>query len=239
MLTARPPGVDLRRGSAVYSGVQNNPRLEGGVELEAESSDEQLMLDFRRGEARAFEVLLRRHRTPVFNFILRFAGHPARAEDLLQETWLRVVRRAQEYEPKACFTTWLYTIARNLCVDSARKEKYREVESLDAPSEGDGSGRSLGELVPGGSPAPDRAAYNARLRPLLEQALRSLPDEQREVFILREYSGVAFKDIAAVSGVSQNTVKSRMRYALEALRRKLGELGVEGDLADDEKVAAG
>src|SRR5262245_57399443 len=200
------------------------------------------MLDFRTGEARAFEVLLRRHRTPVFNFILRFTGHPARAEDLLQETWLKVVRRANEYEAKARFTTWLYTIARNLCVDSARKEKYRQVESLDAQigsEEVDGAGRVLGELVADCGPAPDRAAHNARLRPLLERALRSLPDEQREVFILREYSGVAFKEIAAVTGVSENTVKSRMRYALEGLRRKLEELGVDGDLVDGGRTVAG
>jgi len=200
------------------------------------------MLDFRTGEARAFEVLLRRHRAPVFNFILRFTGHSARAEDLLQETWLKVVRRASEYEPKARFTTWLYTIARNLCVDSARKEKYREVESLDAPirsEEMDGADRSLGELVADCGPAPDRAAHNARLRPLLERALQSLPDEQREVFILREYSGVAFKEIATVTGVSENTVKSRMRYALEGLRRKLEELGVDGDLADGGRTVAG
>ena len=78
------------------------------------------MLAFKAGDARAFEKLVQRHRTPVFNFILRFTGHRARAEDVLQETWLKVVRSAREYEPKAKFTTWLYTIARNLCVDSAR-----------------------------------------------------------------------------------------------------------------------
>lgn len=234
--------LDLRQRSIVYTVVRNSPRLPSGVELDTESSDEQLMLDFRTGEARAFEVLLHRHRTPVFNFILRFTGHPARAEDLLQETWLKVVRRANDYQPKARFTTWLYTIARNLCVDSARKEKYRETESLEAPiggDEADGAGRSLGEVVADRGPAPDRAAHNARLRPLLERALQSLPAEQREVFILREYSGVAFKEIAAVTGVPENTVKSRMRYALEGLRRTLAELGIDGDLADGGRTVAG
>ena len=75
------------------------------------------MLAFQAGDARAFEVLVRRHRTPVYNFILRFTGHRARAEDLLQETWLKVVRSAPEYQPRARFTTWVYTIARNLCID--------------------------------------------------------------------------------------------------------------------------
>jgi RNA polymerase sigma-70 factor (ECF subfamily) len=200
------------------------------------------MLAFKAGDARAFETLVRRHRTPVFNFILRFTGHRARAEDVLQETWLKVVRSAREYEPKAKFTTWLYTIARNLCVDSARKESYRQTSSLEAPAgSGSGSdeGRPLGEGLPDGGASPERGAFNARLRPLLERALASLPEEQREVFILREYSGIAFKDIAEVTGVSENTVKSRMRYALDGLRRRLGEMGVEGDLADDGRTVAG
>lgn len=196
------------------------------------------MLAFKAGDARAFESLVRRHRTPVFNFILRYTGHRARAEDVLQETWLKVVRSAREYEPKAKFTTWLYTIARNLCVDSARKESYRQAASLEAPvAEGD-EGRPLGEGLPDTAASPERGAHNARVRPLLERALSSLPEEQREVFILREYSGIPFKDIAEVTGVSENTVKSRMRYALEGLRRRLAELGVDGDLADEGRTVA-
>jgi RNA polymerase sigma-70 factor, ECF subfamily len=197
------------------------------------------MLAFKKGDARAFETLVRRHRASVFNFILRYTGQRARAEDLLQETWLKVVRSSPEYEPKARFLTWVYTIARNLCVDSARKESYRAADSLDAPAgQQQEDGPSLGELVPAESTAsPDRGAYNARVRPLLEQAIRSLPEEQREVFLLREYSGISFKEIAEVTGVFENTVKSRMRYALEGLRRKLSELGVDGDFGEGRTVA--
>ena len=194
------------------------------------------MLAFREGEATAFEALVQRHRGPVFNFILRSTGNPARAEDLLQETWLKVIRGSREYEPKARFTTWLYTVARNLCVDSARRETFREVVPLEAPRR-DGAA-PMTEWLADGRPAPDRAAHNARLRPLLEQALMSLPKEQREVFVLREYSGVPFKEIASVVGMSENTVKSRMRYALEGLRRRLLELGVDGDWADDGRTVA-
>lgn len=199
------------------------------------------MLAFRSGNARAFETLVRRHRGPVFNFILRYVGIRARAEDLLQETWLKVVRGANEYEPRAKFTTWVYTIARNLCVDSARKESYRQTDSLDAPtslSAGAEDGRTLGEELADDGASPDRSAHNVRVRPLIEKALMSLPHEQREVFILREYNGIAFKDIATVTGVPENTVKSRMRYALESLRKKLSELGVEGDMAEQERTVA-
>jgi RNA polymerase sigma-70 factor (ECF subfamily) len=200
------------------------------------------MLAFRGGEARAFELLVLRYRGPVFNFIYRYTGHRPKAEDLLQESWLRVIRGAQEYQAKSRFTTWLYTIARNLCVDHARKEAFRASESLDGPAveDDDGKVRPLTDLVADGRAMPDRAAHNLRLRPLLEQAIISLPSEQREVFLLREYSGVGFKEIAVVTGVPENTVKSRMRYALEALRKNLEELGVDGDLAEvDGRTAAG
>jgi RNA polymerase sigma-70 factor, ECF subfamily len=213
-----------------------SPEAKGA--LGPETSDELLMLAFKKGDARAFDTLVRRHRTSVFNFILRYTGQRARAEDLLQETWLKVVRSSPDYEPKARFLTWLYTIARNLCVDSARKESYRAADSLDAPvAAAEADGPSLGEVLPDGKAAPDRAAYNARMRPLLEQAIRALPEEQREVFILREYNGISFKEIAEVTGVFENTVKSRMRYALESLRRKLAESGVDGDLAEGRTVA--
>lgn len=199
------------------------------------------MLAFRAGDARAFDVLVLRHRAAVFNFILRFAGQRARTEDLLQETWLKVIRHARDYEPKAKFTTWVYTIARNLCVDSARKESYRQAESLDVPTRGPAgeAGRALGELLPDGGVSPERGAHHLHLRPLLERALAALPEEQREVFVLREFSGVPFKEIGEVTGVSENTVKSRMRYALESLRRRLAELGVDESAASEGKTVAG
>lgn len=200
-----------------------------------EPDDEQLMLAFKKGDARAFKTLVVRHRSQVFNFILRYTGHRQRAEDLLQETWLKVVRSSSDWEPKARFTTWVFTIARNLCVDSARKESHRQADSLDAPVGKDPDGQALAEHVPDAEGhAPDRAAYNLALRPLLERAVMSLPEEQREVFLLREYQGVGFKEIAQVTGVNENTVKSRMRYALESLRKKLAEAGVDGQTLQPE-----
>ncbi len=213
----------------------------GLEKVEPGTSDEQLMLAFKSGDARAFATLVTRHRQPVFNFILRFVGQRQRAEDLLQETWLKVVRNSSDYQPKARFTTWVFTIARNLCVDQARKDSYRHTESLDAPVGPAGDdGKALGELLPDDAGhAPDRAAHNVRLRPLIERALAGLPSEQREVFLLREYHGIGFKEIAEVTGVNENTVKSRMRYALEGLRKKLGEAGVDGEGMTERSAAAG
>jgi len=198
-------------------------------------SDEHLMLAFKGGDVSAFQRLAERHRGPVFNFLLRLCGHRQVAEDLLQETWIKVIRSASRYEAKAKYTTWLYTIARNVWMDAARKETFRRTESLDAQGEEGGDERSLGERVVSSDASPDRLAHCAKVRPLILQALEGLPKEQREVFVLREYHGVSFKDIGEITGVSENTVKSRMRYALEALRRKLTGMGIVGDMADEER----
>jgi RNA polymerase sigma-70 factor, ECF subfamily len=180
-------------------------------------SDERLMLRFQDGDVRAFEELVRRHRTPVFSFLFRLTGDRGRAEDLCQETFLRVVRASEEWEPRALFRTWLYAVARNQATDEARRRAFRRTEPLDVP------GRAA---EPADDPPPDRVAEGALLRPKLEAALAALPAEQREVFLLREHAGLRFHEIAEVTGVPENTVKSRMRYALEALRAKLEALGV-------------
>ena len=216
---------------------QGYPPADPGKKVVESVADETLMLAYKAGDVRSFEQLVRRHRGAVFNFLLRLSNNRQRAEDLLQETWLKVVRSSPTYEAKAKFTTWVYTIARNLCMDAMRKDTYRKADSLDAVA-GDGEDeRSLGEKVPTPTAAPDRAAHAAALRPVLERALCKLPAEQREVFLLREYHGVQFKEIAEVTGVSENTVKSRMRYALEALRKQLAAAGVEGDMAEEPKGA--
>ncbi len=183
-------------------------------------SDERLMVRFQKGEVRAFEELVRRHRTPVFSFLLRLTGDRGRAEDLCQETFLRVVRGAAGWEPRAAFRTWVFSMARNLAVDEARRQAFRRTEPLDDPAR-------AGE--PSEDPGPDRAAEGALLRPKLEAALAALPEEQREVFLLREHAGLRFSEIAEVTGVPENTVKSRMRYALEALRERLVAMGVAPD----------
>ena len=200
--------------------------------MEPDLSDEELLAAFQQGDAGAFERLLRRHRGPLFTFLLRMLGDKARAEDLTQETFLRLIKGAGAWRESARFKTWLYTIARNLCVDAGRRDKFRRAESLDAQgpgTDGEGDGPPLVEQLAGDAAAPDRSAGNARLRPVLLHALASLPHEQREVFVLREQAGLPFREIAAMLELNENTVKSRMRYALEGLRKQLEAVGVTGD----------
>ncbi|MCC7385644.1 MAG: RNA polymerase sigma factor [Deltaproteobacteria bacterium] len=194
----------------------------------ADREDTELMLRFKRGDAKAFELLLARHRRGVYNFCLKMLGERTSAEDAMQEIFLRVVRSAKDWERNAKLTTWLYTIARNHCIDALRKASYRKTASLDQPlREGEEQGTTLGEQVGDDQGiAPDRGAESARMRLAIASALAGLPAEQREVFVMREHAGMPFKEIAAVVGVPENTVKSRMRYALEHLRESLRKAGI-------------
>jgi RNA polymerase sigma-70 factor (ECF subfamily) len=185
-----------------------------------EDGDEALVARYRRGDVAAFEVLLDRHRQGVFRFLSRFVGDVARAEDLAQDCWMRFIDAAPRWNPDGRFKTWLYAVARNLATDESRRAGHRAHSPLDAPLRG----RPVGEVVPSGGRAPEDAAGDAELRPRLLRAIAALPDEQREVFLLREYEGIPFAEIAGITGTPLPTVKSRMRYALEALRRALQEV---------------
>jgi len=183
------------------------------------------MLRYQRGDRSAFAELVRRHKTPLFNFVLRHTHSASAAEDVTQETFLRVVQRAAEFKHEARFTTWLYTIARNLSIDHARKMKHRRHPSLDAQAGPGNESRPLSEVVSDLRPEGevDRAAEWSAMRRSIVDAVEALPEEQREVFLLREIANLPFKEIADVTGIAENTVKSRMRYALERLRMALSE----------------
>jgi RNA polymerase sigma-70 factor, ECF subfamily len=185
-----------------------------------QDTDEALVARYRSGDVAAFEVLLDRHSQGVFRFLARFVGDEARAEDLAQDCWMRFIDAVPRWNPGGRFKVWLYAVARNLATDEARRAVHRRHVSLDSPVRG----RPVSEMVAAGERAPEDATRDAEIRPRLLGAIRGLPEEQREVFLLREYEGVSFAEIAEVTGAPLPTVKSRMRYALEALRRALQEV---------------
>ena len=190
-----------------------------------EVSDEALMLRYQGGDRTAFTLLVRRHKTPVYNFILRQIRSATVAEDLTQDVFVRVVQSAADFRHSARFSTWAYTIARNLCIDQLRKDKLRRHPSLDQAGGTDEDGPTLGERTADAHPSRtvDRAAIGREVGDHIKQAVEDLPDDQREVFLLREVANIPFKDIAVMIGIPENTVKSRMRYALERLQRALAE----------------
>ncbi|HEX8793922.1 MAG TPA: RNA polymerase sigma factor [Polyangiaceae bacterium] len=187
-------------------------------------TDESLMIRFQSGDRAAFTVLVRRHQGPLFNFALRYLRSSPVAEEVVQDAFVRVVQNAAEFKHEARFSTWLYTIARNLCIDQTRKRALRRHPSLDEPKKAEeGDGPTLGEQTADGKASVERAVVSLEIRERVAAAVDALPEEQREVFLMREVSNLPFKEIAEIVGVSENTVKSRMRYALERLQEALCE----------------
>jgi RNA polymerase sigma-70 factor (ECF subfamily) len=189
-----------------------------------EATDEALMIRYQRGEEGALAILVRRHQTPLFNFALRQIGAQPLAEDIVQEAFIRVVTNAADFKHQGRFSTWVYTIVKNLCTDHHRKQVLRKASSLDEATPGkNGDGPTLGERTEDPSASIERKATSHELTVKIAAAVDHLPDDQREVFVLREVSNLPFKDIATITGVSENTVKSRMRYALERLQEALSD----------------
>jgi RNA polymerase sigma-70 factor, ECF subfamily len=186
-------------------------------------SDEQLLALYIGGELTAMEVLLERHEKPLFNFVLRQIGDRARAEDLLQETFLRLVEHAGTFEGHARLRTWLFRIARNQCIDEGRKRVHRRHPSLDAAQGADGEGATLYDRIGEKGPSAERSTVSKEVGAAMSTAISALPEEQREVFLLRQAQQLSFKEISEITGVTENTVKSRMRYALERLQAALAE----------------
>lgn len=193
--------------------------------FERDASDLELLGRFHTGDHAAFAVLLGRYQGPIHNFLLRSLGERQAAEDLTQEVFLRVIQGASGFQSQAKFSTWLFAIARNLCVDHGRRMRHRRHASLEAQASepnGDPPVRLLDRL-PHQQPGTERHVSSARIRERVARAVAELPIEQREVFLLRQVDGVSFAEVAAICGVSENTVKSRMRYALERLQLALSD----------------
>ena len=186
-----------------------------------EESDEALMARYQAGDTQALGILYDRyaHRLKAFAY-RRGAKRP---DEVVQDAFMRIVRNGGSFKGNARFKTWLFSIVRNLTIDAARRDKFRNMPSLDAPIRSSEGSMTLGDRVASQDPHADaeRAVTDRRFRVELQAALDALPEDQREVFLLRQYSGLSFKEIGATVGCKENTAKSRMRYALLALREAL------------------
>jgi RNA polymerase sigma-70 factor (ECF subfamily) len=190
----------------------------------SETTDEVLMIRYQGGDKSAFTLLVRRHQTGLYNFALRQLRMQSLAEDVVQEAFVRVVQNAADFKHEARFSTWVYTITRNLCIDHLRKRALRKHPSLDQPKPSEeGDGPTLGEQTADSRANVERHVTGGEIKEKILAAVDTLPDDQREVFLLREVSNLPFKEIAEITGVPENTVKSRMRYALERLQTQLSE----------------
>lgn len=190
---------------------------EGPVGLESD------VARLRRGDPEALAALLARYQNRLYRYLLRFVREPATAEDLFQQTWLRVVENIRRYDPGRSFEAWLFSVARNLAIDHLRR---RQPESLDEPLP---SGAPRHEQMPGSGPGALDGILARERSSLLAEALGDLPAIYREVLALRFEEEMKLEEIAEVLAAPLSTVKTRLRRALGGLWQRLETMYPRGD----------
>lgn len=172
------------------------------------------MLLYRDGDGGAFDALYARHKGGLYRYVLRQCRNAAVAEELFQDVWTNLIRARVTYTVQAKFTTYLYRLAHNRVIDHYRKHAQADVASFDAED-----GPALEDLVDERE-RPTETAYDARRQAAeLLRLIDELPPPQREAFLLQQEGGMSVEEIAAATGVSRETAKSRLRYAVAKLRQ--------------------
>ena len=179
------------------------------------------MLAYARGEAAAFDVLYARHKGGVYRYLVRNCGNAGTADELFQDIWMNVIRVRATYAPTAKFATWLYTLAHHRLVDHWRATGQATLVSVDDDDE---ATRATVDALPAArADEPDARAGRREMSARIQAALAALPPAQRDAFLLQHESGMSLAEIAALTGVGMETVKSRLRYAIAKLRMELRE----------------
>jgi len=191
--------------------------------------DDALIERCRAGEQAAFEEMVAIYHRRVWSIAYQMSGDPDDADDITQETFVRVYRAIGKFRERSSFTTWLHRITLNLCTDFLRRRRrHYDTISLDL-FDAEGCGEVRQTPVAAGSPAgthnpsasPLREAETAELRAKLREAILSLPEHYRAVIVLRDIEGMSYREIASVLACPEGTVMSRLFYAKRALREKL------------------
>jgi len=181
-------------------------------------SDEACMLAYGRGDAGAFQALYQRYHKKLYRYLLRLSPAAEEAEEIFQEVWISIIRGRERYEPSATFAAWLFSIAHRRAAD-----RWRELgrHAPDAYHRSEEDEADMDALLPAVMQTPDRHADNDALGKALLDAVAGLPLPQREAFLMRAEGGLGVEAIAAATGVSRETAKSRLRYAQQKLREAL------------------
>ena len=191
-------------------------------------SDVQLMLDVKSGDDSSFELLLRKYRAPVVNFLYRMVRNTAAAEDLAQEVFLRVYRARGQYLPTAKFTTWMFRIATNLALNALRDGRYRQQEvSIDRSAfdrSADGESEQPALEIADRQPSIEMELIRRDRAEQIRRAVEALPEKQRAAVLLHKYQETDYDEIAGVLGCSESALKSLLFRAYETLRMELAPL---------------
>jgi RNA polymerase sigma factor (sigma-70 family) len=184
-------------------------------------TDEQLMLAYGEGSAEAFEVLYARWRRQLYRFLVRQCDSAGIADELYQDVWLRVVNARRQYAVVAKFSTWLFRIAHNRLIDHWRSEGRKPV--TEPPVADDCETDPLDNVAAPDELQPEKIMERKERARLVVGAVESLPDAQRQAFLLHEEGGLTIDEIAMLTGVGHETAKSRLRYAMTRLKAQLTE----------------
>jgi len=199
-------------------------KLETGNPDSMTETDEVLIRRCRRGDERSFDILFDRYKARIYTFILRFVNDQKTAEDIVQETFIKVFRKARYFRHQAKFSTWLYTIAANLCKDELKRRKRRRSIPLDesgADQEREGRYWPGLQVVPDSSGGPREEAEKRELSRVLLRALEELPENSRLVIELHVMHGLRYREVAEILRCPIGTVQSRMHNAVQLLRKKV------------------
>lgn len=184
--------------------------------------DRDLVKRAQNGDSAAFEQLVLKYQQKVYNLALRLTGNEEDAFDLSQESFLKAWKGLETFHFEAAFSTWLYRLTSNACLDFLRSQKRRRTVSLTVEDE---DGEEAQMDYPDDAPTPEQAAIASEDRELLKKALASLDEEAREIITLRVIEELSYETIARVLGVKEGTVKSRLSRARDKLKKNLLQIG--------------
>jgi RNA polymerase sigma-70 factor (ECF subfamily) len=173
-----------------------------------------------------FDVIVHRYKNAIVSFLFRYVGDFRTAEDLAQETFLRVFRKIREYNSTAKFSTWLYTIASNLAKDEFKRRVRHPAKSLDWINVGGDTTREVPQVKADTTESmPDRQLEDEEMRAAVNQALKQLEEHDREILLLKDVQGLSYEEIAQVLGLPMGTVKSRISRARLAFKEIWKNMG--------------
>ncbi len=190
----------------------------------ATPSDEDLVLALGNGDTDSLGVLVARWERPLYCFAYRLLTKREDARDICQETFLRVLKKADRFKEGARFSTWMYQIALNLCRDHMRKKRRWSLLVTDARASPEDDSADLDRFASDQDPSEE--VERREKREFMNRALGQIPPEQREVLVLKEFEGLRFREIADILGCPESTVKSRMYYGLNGVRSALAGRGI-------------
>jgi len=191
-------------------------------------ADAQLMLRVKRGDTAAFATLVDKYKQPILNLVTRTLRDATEAEDLAQNVFVQVWKSRGRYRASAKFSTWLFTIARNLCLNEIRRRARHPAEPLDAPHP-EHEGEPLHQPPDAQTASPPDALLHGELERKIEETLAALPENQRTAILLCRQEELSYEEIAAVVGCSLSATKSLIFRGRETLKQKLKPYLRSGD----------